>query len=314
MERSARIYVAGHRGLAGSAIIRSLEARNYSNVITRTRAELDLIDQEKVEEFFAKERPEYVFMTAARVGSMTANLRYPGSFIFENLAIQNNIINFARRFGVKRLIFFGSNCAYPRECPQPIKEEYLLTGVPEPTNESYAIAKIAGIELCRSFNKEFGTQFVSLIPASLYGPNDHFGSDRSHIIPMLIETIHQAKLYGEPFTTIQSNSGKIREFLYTDDLADAVLTIAAMPWEKCLVGDRGHTYNVGNQAPVSMSVLAQTVCDVIGYRGDLRWNDALPRGMPQKVLSAEKMSLMGWNAPTSLENGIELTYRWYLNR
>jgi GDP-L-fucose synthase len=314
VKQDARIYVAGHRGLAGSAIVRILKARNYFNVIIRTRAELDLVNQEKVTEFFAKEQPEYVFMTAARVGSMTANLRYPGSFIFENLAIQNNIINSACRFGVKRLIFFGSNCAYPRECPQPIKEEYLLTGVPEPTNESYAIAKIAGIELCRSFNKEFGTQFISLIPASLYGPNDHFGSDRSHIIPMLIETIHRAKLNGEASVTIQSNSGKIREFLYTDDLADAVLTMAARPWEKCLVGERGHTYNVGNQAPVSMSVLAQTACDVIGYHGNLRWNDALPLGMPQKVLSAEKMSLMGWNALTSLEKGVELTYRWYCNQ
>lgn len=314
MEKNARIYVSGHRGLAGSAIVGSLEQKGYSHLIRRTRAELDLTNSTGVDELFAKERPEYVFMAAARVGSMEANMRYPGSFIFENLSIQNNIISAAHRFGVKRLIFFGSNCAYPRECPQPIKEEYLLTGVPEPTNEAYAIAKIAGIELCRSFNKEFGTQFVTLIPASLYGPNDHFGSDRSHIIPMLIEKVHRAKLDGATSTTIRSNSGKIREFLYVDDLADAVLTMASMSWEKCLVGDRGQTYNVGNQVSVSMFMLGQIVKDVIGYHGDLYWNDALPLGMPQKVLSVEKISLMGWRARISLEEGIGRTYSWYCSR
>lgn len=314
MEKNSRIYVSGHRGLAGSAIVSNLELRGYSHLIIRTRAELDLTNSTGVDELFAKERPEYVFMAAARVGSMEANIRYPGSFIFENLSIQNNIISAAHRFGVKRLIFFGSNCAYPRECPQPIREEYLLTGVPEPTNEAYAIAKIAGIELCRSFNKEFDTQFITLIPASLYGPNDHFGSDRSHIIPMLIETIHHAKLDGAESAIIQGNSKKIREFLYVDDLADAVLAMASMPWEKCLVGDRGQTYNVGNQVSVSMFMLGQIVKDVIGYSGDLCWNDALPLGMPQKVLSVEKISLMGWKASISLEEGIKRTYSWYCTR
>ena len=313
MEKNSRIYVAGHRGLVGSAIMRRLHNDGYSNVITRTRQQLDLTNQQAVNEFFNLERPDYVFLAAARVGGMGANIKFPADFLYENLMIQNNVIMNAAKHEVKRLIYFNSNCAYPRLCPQPMAEEYILGGPLEPTNESYAIAKIAGMNLCQSYNRQLGKDFITLIPASIYGPNDHFGKDDAHIIPQLFDLLHSAKVEGRLRVTLATNPNKIREFLFIDDLVDACFLMMGITINEKIRRQGGLVLNVGTEESISIKNLALLVQDLVGFNGAIQWDNEEPIGMPEKVLNAQKIRMLGWKPSTSLEKGLEETYRWYLN-
>ncbi len=313
MEKNSRIYVAGHRGLVGSAVIRRLFMDGYTNVIARTRQQLDLTDQRAVEDFFEQEKPEYVFLAAAKVGGMRANIQSPADFLYQNLMIQNNVIANAARHEVKRLVYFNSNCAYPRLCPQPMAEEYILGGPLEPTNESYAIAKIAGMNLCQSYNRQLGKDFITLIPASIYGPNDHFGKDDAHIIPQLFDLLHSAKVEGRLRVTLATNPNKIREFLFVDDLIDACLLIAQIPIDDSIRKQGGFVLNVGTEESVSIKNLALLAQDLVGFNGAIEWDNEEPIGMPEKVLNAQKIRALGWKPGTSLDKGLEETYRWYLN-
>ncbi|MDP3697467.1 MAG: GDP-L-fucose synthase [Candidatus Taylorbacteria bacterium] len=312
MEKNSRIYVAGHRGLVGSAIIRRLQKDGYANVATRTRQQLDLIDQRAVTSFFDQERPEYIFLAAAKVGGMRANMQFPADFLYENLMIQNNVITNAVRYNAKRLIYFNSNCAYPRLCSQPMMEEYILGGPLEPTNESYAIAKIAGMNLCQSYNRQLGKDFITLIPASIYGPNDHFGKDDAHIIPQLFDLLYSAKKENKPAVKIAVNPNKIREFLFIDDLVDACLLIMQIPIDDDVRKRGGFVLNVGTGKSVSIRDLSLLIKKVVQFDGVVEWDDKEPIGMPEKVLSAQKINTLGWKPATSLENGLKETYQWYL--
>lgn len=312
MEKSANIYVAGHRGLVGSAIMRRLDAEGYTNIVTRTRQELDLREQRAVGEFFRDERPEYLFLAAAKVGGMRANMQFPADFLYQNLVIQNNVISNAANYDVKRLIYFNSNCAYPRLCPQPMIEEYILSGPLEPTNEAYAVAKIAGMSLCQSYNRQMGKDFITLIPASIYGPNDHFGRDDAHIIPQLIDLLHTAKIYNKPKVRIPTNPNKIREFLFIDDLVDACLLMMGIVINDDIRSRGGFVLNVGTGEEVSVKNISLLIKEIVQFRGTLEWNDGEPIGMPKKVLSAQKIYDLGWKPATSLEEGLKKTYQWYL--
>lgn len=304
MQQDSRIYVAGHRGLVGSAIVRALEAAGYGNPITRTHAELDLTNQEAVRSFFADEKPEYVFLAAAKVGGIMANKEHPADFIYQNLQIQNNIIHSAHEYGVTKLLFLGSSCIYPKMSPQPIKEEYLLTGPLEPTNKAYALAKIAGVVTCQSFNEQYGTNYISLMPTNLYGPNDNFDLETSHVLPALIRRFHEAKEAGAPSVTLWGSGSPKREFLHVDDLADASLFLMDHYNDSEIV-------NVGTGVDVSIKELAGSIAKTVGYDGEIMWDTSKPDGTPRKLLDVSKLHNLGWHHSIDLPEGVAQTYQWY---
>ena len=307
MQKDARFYVAGHHGMAGSAIVRRLRAGGYNNILARTRAELDLTNQAAVSAFLKAGKPEYIFLAAGKVGGIQANNTYRAEFIYENLMMEANIIHAAHQAGVNNLLFLGSSCIYPRDCPQPIKEEYLLTGPLEPTNEPYAIAKIAGIKLCESYNRQYGRQYVCAMPTNLYGPNDNYDLGSSHVLPALLRKAHEAKLRGDGKLEVWGSGKPRREFLHVDDMADACVFIM----------ERGITeglYNVGTGSDVTIRELAETIMEVVGFKGDLIFDASKPDGMPRKLLDVGALSGLGWNYRIPLREGIRDTYRDYVAR
>jgi GDP-L-fucose synthase len=314
-EGNTRVFVAGHRGLVGSALVRRLEAAGYRNLITRTHSELDLTDQAAVHGFFQDARPEYVLLAAAKVGGILANDTYPAEFIRENLAIQANVIHEAWRSGVQRLLFLGSSCIYPRECPQPMKEEYLLTGPLENTNRAYAVAKIAGVEMCRSYNQQYGTRYLAVMPTNLYGPGDNFDLQNSHVLPALIRKMHEAKLADAATVTVWGTGTPRRELLHSDDLADACLFLMKLPEEEYASLLAPHSspplINVGYGQDVTIRELAETVRRVVGYRGELVFDTSKPDGTPRKLLDVTRLSALGWRPRIELADGIAQVYRLY---
>ena len=318
MDRSARIFVAGHRGLAGSALKRRLESDGYLNLVARTHAELDLTDPLAVRAFFEKEKPQYVFMAAAKVGGILANNDYPAEFIQSNLAVQSNVIHEAWRTGVKRLLFLGSSCIYPRDCPQPIKESYLLTGPLEFTNRAYAVAKIAGVEMCGSYNRQYGTRFVAAMPTNLYGPGDSYDLAASHVLPALIRKTHEAKAGGRDRVTIWGTGKPRREFLYSDDMADACVTLMKLPeseFDEVLRGPNGFPLiNIGSGEDQTIAELARTVASVVGFRGALEFDTSKPDGTPRKLLDTGRLRRFGWSPRIGLQAGIAAAYKDFLAR
>jgi GDP-L-fucose synthase len=304
--KASKIFVAGHHGMVGSAIVRHLKAGGYTNVLTVTRAELDLTSQSAVHAFMQREKPDYVFLAAAKVGGIYANNTFPGEFIFQNLAIQNNVIHSAWEAGVQRLLFLGSSCIYPRECPQPIREDYLLTGPLEPTNQPYAIAKIAGIELCESYNRQYGTQYASAMPTNLYGPNDNYDLATSHVLPALIRKAHEAKERGDHELVVWGTGTPRREFLYVDDMADACVFLMES-------GVPSGLFNIGIGTDVTIRELAEAVVAAVGFEGKLTFDTTKPDGTPRKLLSVDKVKALGWQAKTPLTEGIRRAYQSFLN-
>ena len=311
MHPQSRIYVAGHRGLVGSAIARALAAGGFNQLVLSSRAELDLTKASEVDRFFERERPDYVFLAAAKVGGILANDTYPADFIRENLAIESNVIDASYRNGVKRLLFLGSSCIYPKLCPQPIKEEYMLTGPLEPTNRPYAVAKIAGIEMCWSYNRQYGTQFLSAMPTNIYGPGDNFHASNSHVLPAMIRKVVQAKLTGAHQLEVWGTGTPRREFLYSDDLAEACLFLMNLRedvFSRLLTADVPPLINVGTGEDVTIRELAEMVSSVLGFDGELVFDPSKPDGTPRKLLDVSRMAALGWKARTSLADGIRLTY------
>ena len=307
MNKSARIFVAGHRGMAGSALVRTLAARGYDNVVTRGRAELDLTHQAAVEAFFREEAIDVVLLAAAKVGGILANDTYPADFLYQNLVIETNVIQAAYRAGVDRLVFLGSSCIYPRDCPQPIKEDYLLTGPLERTNEAYAIAKIAGIKLCEAFNRQHGTRYVSLMPTNLYGPNDNYDLKTSHVLPALLRKAHEAKLGGAGSFEVWGTGRVRREFLHVDDMADAAVFVLERGIESGL-------FNVGCGEDVTIEELARATMRAVGFDGRIVFDTSKPDGTPQKRLDVNKLGELGWRAQIGLEAGLSATYQDFLGR
>jgi GDP-L-fucose synthase len=312
MNKSSRIYVAGHRGLVGSAILRKLQSEGYSNLVIKSHKELDLMRQAKVESFFKAEKPEYVFLAAAKVGGILANNTYPAEFIYENLLIESNVIQSAYEAGAKKLLFLGSSCIYPRDCPQPMKEEYLLSGKLELTNEPYAIAKIAGIKMCQAYNRQYGTRFISVMPTNLYGPGDNFDLETSHVLPALIRKFHEAKTSDksrvtsdEPTVTLWGTGTPRREFLHVDDLADACLFLMKHYTQSEMI-------NIGVGKDLSISELADLIREIVGFNGTIYYDRSKPDGTPRKLLDVGKLTALGWQPKISLREGIEMTYRWYV--
>lgn len=305
MNKSSKIYIAGHRGLVGSAIHRRLELEGFGNLVVRNSKELDLRRQSEVEAFFEKERPQYVFLSAAKVGGILANYNYPADFIYDNLMIETNVIQASRIYGVKKLLFLGSSCIYPKYAPQPMKEEYLLTGELELTNEPYAVAKIAGIKLCQAYNRQYGTDFISVMPTNLYGPYDNFDLNTSHVLPALIRKFHEAKEENKPEVEIWGTGTPKREFLYVEDLADASLFLM----EKY---EGSEIFNIGIGEDISIKDLAICIKEIIGYKGDIRYDSTKPDGTPRKLLDVSKLTSLGWTAKTNIREGIVRTYEWYL--
>ncbi|GHT01775.1 GDP-L-fucose synthase [Synergistales bacterium] len=301
MDKDAKIYVAGHRGLVGSALVRRLEREGYKNLIRKTSVELDLRDQAATRAFFASERPEYVLNAAAKVGGIHANSAYPADFIYDNLIMEANIINESWRTGVKKLLFLGSSCIYPRMARQPIRESALLTGELEPTNEPYAIAKIAGVKLCESYNRQYGTNFISVMPTNLYGPGDNYDLENSHVMPAMIRKFHEAKKDRAPFVTLWGTGSPRREFLYVDDMADACVFLMARH-------DGSRMVNIGTGTDVTIRELAETVKRIIGYEGKIAWDSSKPDGTPQKLLDVSLLRGMGWRHSVELEEGIRKAY------
>jgi len=345
MEKTSKIYVAGHRGLVGSAIVRKLNSEGYTHIITRTHGELDLIRQEQVETFLKKEKPEYVFLAAAKVAGIWGNNMYPAQFIYENMVIQTNIIHAAYRYEVKKLLFLGSSCIYPKICPQPIKEEFLLSDYLEPTNEPYAVAKIAGIKMCQSYNRQYKTRYISVMPNNLYGPNDNFNLETSHVLPALIRKFHLAKLAAagdwegvqkdetthgpipddikismgldpstnqpinqsanHPSVILWGTGSPRREFLHVDDLSDACLFLMGHY-------DESEPINIGWGKDQTIRDLAESIAEIVGYNGSVKWDSGKPDGTPRKLLDVSRLTEKGWQAKISLEDGIRQVYRWYL--
>ncbi len=305
MDTHSKIYVAGSRGLVGSALVRTLRAQGYENLLLRSSRELDLRNQAAVNEFFATEKPDYVFLAAARVGGIHANNTYRAEFLYDNLMIEANIIHSAYCHGAQKLLFLGSSCIYPKLCPQPMKEDYLLTGFLEPTNEPYAIAKIAGLKLCENYCRQYGVNFISAMPTNLYGLNDNFDLTNSHVLPALMRKFHEAKVNNDPTVTVWGTGTPLREFLYVDDLADALVFLM-------------NTYNgvdfvnVGTGQEVSIKELALTMKAVVGYEGELVFDTTKPDGTPRKLLDVSRLNAAGWQAKTDLKTGIEQTYTWFL--
>ena len=322
MELNAKIYVAGHRGLVGSAIIRNLRDKGHKHFITRTHAELDLTNQAEVEAFFAVEKPDYVFLAAAKVGGIHANNVYPAEFIRDNLAIQTNIIHAAYLSGVKRLMFLGSSCIYPKLAPQPMKEEYLLTGPLEPTNRPYALAKIAGIEMCWSYNRQYGTKFIAVMPTNLYGPGDNYHPENSHVIPALIRKFHEAKLANRSAVTVWGTGTPRREFLYSSDMADAcvfLMNLSDAQFDTMLGSDEAATgifmpplVNIGVGADVTIKALAEAVKQTVGYQGNIEFDSSKPDGTPRKLLDVTRLNSLGWVASTKMESGLAQAYSDFL--
>lgn len=306
MDKNSKIYVAGHKGLVGSAITRLLEKQGYKNLILKTRQELDLLNQQSVADFFKKEKPEYVFLAAAKVGGIMANNNQPADFIYENLVVQMNIIHNGYLNGVKKSLFLGSSCIYPKLAPQPLKEEYLLTGELEPTNKSYSLAKIAGIIACQSYNKQYGANFISVMPTNIYGPNDNFDLQNAHALPALIRKFHEAKLNNEKEVIVWGTGKAMREFLYADDLADACLFLMKNY-------NSSEIINIGTGKDLSIKELAEKIKSITGYNGKIVWDKTKPDGAPRKLLDVRKINKLGWNSKTDLEKGLKITYDWYKN-
>ncbi|MBI4704998.1 MAG: GDP-L-fucose synthase [Deltaproteobacteria bacterium] len=308
MERDAKIYVAGKKGLVGQAIVRRLAAGGYGNVVGSDIQDFDLTDPRATDAFFARERPDYVLLAAAKVGGIRANDTYPADFIRVNLQIETNVIDASWRHGVRKLMFLGSSCIYPKHAPQPMKEEHLLTGLLEPTNLPYAIAKIAGIALCQSYNRQHGTRFVAAMPTNLYGPGDNFDLETSHVLPAMIRKLHEAKLASRPSVELWGTGTPRRELLFVDDLADALVFMM----ERFEATRELAFLNVGVGRDVTIRELAETVREVVGYRGEIAWNAAMPDGTPRKLLDVTRLTALGWTARHGLEEGIRKTYAWYL--
>lgn len=305
MKKDSKIYVAGHRGLVGSAIVRELNKKGYTNVIGKTHKELDLMDSVAVENFFKEEKPEYVFLAAAKVGGIYANSTYPADFIYENLQIQNNVIGNAHKYGVKKLMFLGSSCIYPKMCPQPIKEEYLLSGYLEETNEAYALAKISGLKMCQYFNKQYGTNFISVMPTNLYGPYDNFHPENSHVMPALIRRFHEAKVSGAKEVVVWGSGTPLREFLYSEDMADACIYL--------MENYEGNDFfNIGTGKEISIKGLAELVKEVVGFEGEIVWDSSKPDGTPRKLLDVSRLESQGWKYKMELKDGVKEAYKWFL--
>ncbi len=307
MEKNAKIYVAGHRGMVGSALVRRLQSEGYENIIVRTSRELDLRNQQAVTEFFEAERPEYVFLAAAKVGGIMANNIYRAEFLYDNLQIQNNVIHNAYATGTKKLMFLGSSCIYPKMAPQPLKEDYLLTGPLEYTNEPYAIAKITGIKMCESYRKQYGCDFISVMPTNLYGPNDNYDLNNSHVLPAMIRKFHEAKTEGKPFVELWGTGSPLREFLHADDLADACVYLM-----KNYDGEQ--FVNIGVGEDISIKSLAELIKETVGYEGQIHWNTDKPDGTPRKLMDVARLHEMGWKHKYSLEEGIKITYQDFLSK
>ena len=307
MNKQSKIYIAGHRGLVGSALVRKFQELGYDNLILKTRSELNLLNQQDVAEFFAVEKPEYVFLAAAKVGGIGANSTYPADFVYENIMIQTNIIHSAYENKAKKLLFLGSSCIYPKMAEQPIKEESLLTGELEPTNDAYAIAKIAGIKMCQAYNKQYGTNYISVMPTNLYGPNDNFDLEKSHVFPALIRKFHEAKINKEAEVVVWGTGTPIREFLYVDDLAEACIYLMNHYNDDKIV-------NIGTGVGVTIRELAESIAKVVGYEGKLVFDTSKPDGTPIKINDVSYLNSLGWQAKTDLLSGIEKTYNWYKSK
>ena len=307
MEKNAKIYVAGHRGMVGSALVRRLESEGYQNIIVRTSRELDLRNQQAVAEFFAAEKPAYVFLAAAKVGGIMANNIYRADFLYENLQIQNNVIHSAHEEGVEKLMFLGSSCIYPKLAPQPLQEDSLLTGPLEYTNEPYAIAKIAGIKMCESYRKQYGRNYISVMPTNLYGPNDNYDLNNSHVLPAMIRKFHEAKVENKPFVELWGTGSPLREFLHADDLADACVYLM-----KNYDGEQ--FVNIGVGEDITIKNLAELIKTTVGYEGELRWNTDKPDGTPRKLMDVSKLHSMGWKHRYNLEEGVRITYQDFLQK
>jgi GDP-L-fucose synthase len=305
MNSNSKIYIAGHNGMVGSAIHRKLTELGYTNITVTSRKELDLRNQEDVRHFFWTEKPEYVFLCAAKVGGIKANSDLKADFIYDNIMIQSNIINSAKQFGTKKLLFLGSSCIYPKMCQQPIKEEYLLTGALEPTNDAYAIAKIAGIKMCQSYNQQYGTNFISVMPTNLYGYNDNYDLNNSHVLPALIRKFHEAKINNQPHVEIWGDGTPMREFLFVDDLAEACLFLMDNYNDSEIV-------NIGTGEDITIKDLAYLVKEVVGFQGNIFFNTQMPNGTPRKLLDVSKLTSLGWQYKVSLKEGIEKTYKDYV--
>jgi GDP-L-fucose synthase len=305
MNKESKIYVAGHKGMVGSAIVRKLQELGYKNIITADKTRLNLLNQMHVQSFFSQEKPEYVFLAAAKVGGIKANNEMKGDFIYQNLMIQTNVINYSKEFGVKKLLFLGSSCIYPKMAPQPIKEEYLLTGPLESTNDAYAIAKISGIKMCQSFNQQYGTNFISVMPTNLYGQNDNYDLNNSHVLPALIRKFHQAKEGGLESVEIWGTGTPMREFLYVDDLADACVFLMNNYNDSEIV-------NIGTGEDITIKGLAHLISDIVHYQGKIIFNTDMPDGTPRKLLDVSKLKSLGWRYQTSLTEGIKKTYADYV--
>lgn len=304
MDKQAKIYIAGHKGLVGSALVRFLKRQGYENIIVRTHNELDLKNQQEVQDFFQQEKPEYVFLAAAKVGGIGANSQYPAMFIYDNLVIETNIIHSAYLNAVKKLLFLGSSCIYPQMAEQPIKEEALLTGPLEPTNDAYAIAKIAGIKMCQAYNKQYGTKYISVMPTNLYGPNDNFDLESAHVFPALIRKFHEAKMMKNPHVIVWGTGEPIREFLYVDDLAEACVYLMN-------TYDNNKIVNIGTGVGITIRKLAETIGQIIGYEGKIVFDSSKPDGTPIKINDVSYLQKLGWKANINLPTGIQLTYKWF---
>lgn len=314
MPKTSKIYIAGHRGLVGSALVRKLQSEGYNNLILRTHAELDLLNQQAVMDFFVKEKPEYVFLAAAKVGGISANISRPAEFICENLQIQNNIIHQAYINNVKKLLFLGSSCIYPRLCSQPMREEYLLTGPLEPTNEPYALAKISGIKMCQSYNRQYGTNFIAVMPTNLYGPNDNFNLGGSHVLPAFVRKFVEAKKNGDQKITVWGTGVARREFLHVDDMADGCLFLMNNFDPTNEQNEKGEIFfNLGTGTDLSIKELVELFKEVVGYEGEIEWDKSKPDGMPQKLQDMTKMHSLGWKHKINLREGVESTCKWFNN-
>ncbi len=305
MEKSDKIYIAGHRGMVGSAIMRNLKSKGFTNFVTRTSKELDLRNQEAVTNFFETEKPDYIFLAAAKVGGIHANNIYRGEFIYDNLMIQNNIIHQSYVHGVKKLLFLGSSCIYPKFAQQPLTEECILTGVLESTNEPYAIAKIAGVKMCENYRLQYGCDFISVMPTNLYGPNDNYDLNNSHVLPALIRKFHEAKLKNIPFVEVWGTGSPMREFLHADDLADACVFLMKTYSDSQLI-------NIGTGVDITIKELAEKIKEVIGFEGELKWNTNMPDGTPRKLMNVAKLHSLGWKHKIDLKEGVEKTYKSFL--
>ena len=316
LHNNSRIYVAGHKGLVGSAIVRKLQTEGFDNLLLRTHQELELTDQNAVKEFFEIEKPEFVILAAAKVGGIYANNTYPADFIFQNIAIQTNVIHEAKVSGVKRLLFLGSSCIYPRDCPQPIKEEYLLSGPLEATNRPYAIAKISGIEMCWSYNRQYDTQYMAVMPTNVYGPEDNYDLETSHVVPALIRKFHEVKIKNENSVDVWGTGEPRREFIHSKDLADACMHLLSQTEDilksSFLNSDSVPLINIGCGTDQTISELAYIIKNVTGFEGDIRWDTSKPDGTPQKLLDVSRMSELGWDAKINLKDGIAQTYENYV--